>query len=90
MPTKKRRFSLAISHELHSLLHTWGKLQGVPASSVTAAFLEQNRPVFKAIVAAMEAAKQGKEEEALKAMAVLTGKALTQLGDAMQGRKKKD
>jgi hypothetical protein len=90
MPTKKRRFSLAISHDLHSLLHTWGKLQGVPASTVVAAFLEQNRPVFKAVVAALQAAKEGKEQEAMKAMAVLTGTALTQLGDAMRGRRKKE
>ena len=90
MPTKKRRFSLAISHELHSLLHTWGKFQGVPASTVVASFLEQNKPVFKAVVAALEAAKHGKEEEAMKAMAVLTGTALTELGDMMRGRKKKE
>lgn len=88
MPTKKKRFSLAISHDLHSILFAWGKLQNVPASSVVAAFLEQNKPTFRAIVAALEAAKHGKEKEAMKAMAVLTGSALSQLGEVMQGKKK--
>ncbi len=88
MPTKKRRFSLAISHELHAILHAWGKIQNVPASSVVAAFLEQNKSTFQAIVAALEAAKQGKEKEAMKAMAVLTGSALSHLGEVMQGKKK--
>ncbi len=88
MPTKKKRFSLAISHDLHSVLFAWGRLQNVPVSTVVASFLEQNKPTFKAIVAALEAAKQGKEQEAMKAMAVLTGSALSQLGEAMQGKKR--
>jgi len=70
------------------VLFAWGRLQNVPVSTVVASFLEQNKPTFKAIVAALEAAKQGKEQEAMKAMAVLTGSALSQLGEAMQGKKR--
>ncbi len=87
MPTKKKRFMLALSHELFAVLKAWGKASGMPASTLVASFLEENRPVFQAMAAAIEAQKKGKEVEASKAMALLTGVALSHLGEAMKGKK---
>lgn len=87
MPTKKRRLSLALSHDLHIALKAWAKASGTHASTVVAAFLEENKPIIQAMTAALEAQKRGKEEEAIKAMAVLTGAALSHLGEAMKGKK---
>lgn len=78
---------LAISHELHAVLKQWGKVQGLPASTLVASFLEEHRPIFKAMTEAIIAKKEGKESEAIKAMAILTGSALSNLGDAMQGKR---
>lgn len=89
MPTKKKRFSLALSHELHSVLKAWAKASGTHASTVVAAFLEENKPIIQAMTAAIEAQKKGKEEEAIKAMAVLTGAALSHLGEVMKGKQSK-
>lgn len=87
MPSTKKRMLLTISHELHAVLMAWGKVQSVPASTLVTSFLEENKPIFKALTAAIEAQKKGKETEALKAMSVLTGKALADLGGMMQGKK---
>lgn len=88
MPSTKARMMLTMSHELHAVLTAWGKVQRLPASTLVSAFLEENRPIFEALTAAHRAQRQGKEAEALKAMSVLTGKALSDLGGMMQGKKK--
>lgn len=87
MPSKKARMMLTLSHELYGVLVAWGKVQNVAASTLVASFLEQNKPIFQAMTVAIEAQKKGKEKEALKAMAVLTGAALSHLGEAMKGKK---
>lgn len=87
MPSTKKRMLLTISHGLHADLMAWGKVQSIPASTLVTSFLEENRPIFQALTAAVQAQKQGKEKEALKAMSVLTGKALADLGGMMQGKK---
>jgi len=78
---------LTVSHDLHGVLTKWGKVQNVPAATLVSSFLEENKPIFQALTAAVEAQKEGKEKEALKAMSVLTGKALADLGGMMQGKK---
>jgi len=88
MPSTKARMMLTISHELHAVLMAWGKAQNITASTLVSSFLEQNKPIFKALTAAIQAQKQGKEKEAMKAMSVLTGSALSSLGEMMQGKKK--
>lgn len=87
MPTKKKRLMLALSHDLFNVLKAWGKASGLPSSTMVASFLEENKPIFQAMTAAIEAQKRGKEAEAMKAMAVLTGAALSHLGEAMKGKK---
>ncbi len=87
MPSKKSRMMLTISDELHAVLMAWGKVQGIHATTLVSSFLEENKPIFQALTAAIQAQKKGKETEALKAMSVLTGKALADLGGMMQGKK---
>lgn len=89
MPSKKKRFSILLSHDLHRVVQAWGQASGTHASTVVAAFLEENKPIIEAMTAAIEARKGGKEEEAIKAMAVLTGAALSHLGEAMKGKRSK-
>lgn len=88
MPSTKSRFMLTISDELHAVLTAWGKVQGIPAATLVSSFLEENKPIFKALTAAIAAQKKGKEKEAMQAMSVLTGSALSNLGEMMQGKKK--
>lgn len=87
MPSVKSRLMLTITDELKAVLTAWGKAQGVPAATLVTSFLEENKPIFQALTAAIQAQKKGKEAEALKAMSVLTGKALADLGGMMQGKK---
>lgn len=87
MPTRKKRLMLTVTHDLHAVLKRWGTAQGIAPATLVSSFLEENKPIFQGLAVALEAQKQGKEKEALKAMSVLTGTALSSLGEVMKGKK---
>jgi len=78
-----------MSHELYGILRSWGEAQSVPAATLVTSFLEQNKPIFKAMAAAIEAQKRGREEEAVRLLHEMTGGALVGLGEAMKAKKKR-
>jgi hypothetical protein len=80
---------LTVKPHTYEIIERWSESQKKPMARCITELLEQQTPMIQVMTQAFEAAQSGKRVEALQAMQALTGKALGQLGNVMQGKKHK-
>ena len=91
MTTANKRVLVTVKPETYATLERLAKAQGDPVATCITKLLDEQRPVLNMIATSVEAAKEGRQQAAMRSLQAMTGKVLGKLGEVITQtvRKKK-
>jgi len=83
MTTSNKRVLVTVKPQTYAVLERLAKAQGDPVATCITKLLDEQRPVLDMIAISVKAAKEGRQQAAIRSLQAMTGKILGTFGDAM-------